>query len=82
MSKRRSSGEVVELDSDDSEGTYLVRIVPSAGDVHWDECAVCDDKQCREWRKTNVLDKTGRATTEFVHHVAECNMRDAPTGTK
>ena len=76
MSKRRDCADVVLLDCED-EGPYKARILtPPTGDGY-DLCIrECGDSACREWWTLEVQN----ATDQFVYHVSECVMRDAPTG--
>ncbi|MEJ6003759.1 hypothetical protein [Paucibacter soli] len=80
MSKRRSVGDVVQLDDEDGTAPYLVRI-DAQGAERGDRCphAALDshhDQQCAEWPVVVVLDEQKQATRERVFHVPECQMAD------
>jgi hypothetical protein len=82
VSKRRAIGDVVQIDDDEGGGPYLARIVQSGcehlvDDYMADDCPVCDDRACKEWRKLAVLDAARQPTGEHVYHVSECCMADA-----
>ncbi len=77
MSKRRAFGDVVQIQDDDGETPYLVKLIPTADDVQPDDCVYeCGDPDCREWRIAEVLDDQAQPTGQRIYHVTECNMND------
>ena len=77
MSKRRVFGDVVQVQDDDGEPPYLVKLIPTDDGADPDYCMYeCGDPDCREWRIAEVLDDDGQLTGQRIHHVAECHMSD------
>jgi len=77
MSKRRAFGEIVQVQDDDGEPSYLVRLIPTADGAQPDDCMYeCGDPDCREWRIAEVLDDQALPTEERIYHVTKCNMTD------
>ena len=77
MSKRRAFGVVVQVQDDDGEPPYLVKLIPTADGAQPDDCMYeCGDPDCREWRIAEVLDAQAQPTGERIYHVTECNMSD------
>ncbi|MFA1030715.1 hypothetical protein ALP10_200276 [Pseudomonas syringae pv. helianthi] len=77
MSKRRSFGEVVQVQDEDGEPLCLVKLIPTADGAQPDDCMyACGDPDCREWRIAEVLDDKAKPTGERIYHVTECNMSD------
>jgi hypothetical protein len=77
MSKRRAFGDVVQVQDDDGDAPYLVKLVPTEDGAEPDYCvAECGDSDCREWRIAEVLDDQRHPTGQRIYHVAECNMSD------
>ncbi|KOP60699.1 hypothetical protein OX90_04555 [Pseudomonas coronafaciens pv. porri] len=77
MIKRRAFGDVVQVQDDEGEPPYLVKLIPTADGAQPDGCmSECGDSDCREWRIAEVLDDKARPTGERIYHVTECNMSD------
>ncbi len=80
MIKRRGVGDIVQLDSEDGTGPYLVRI-DAQGAERGDLCHLAwdasHDQQCAEWPVVLVLDANKQATGERIFHVSECRMSDS-----
>ena len=80
MSKRRAFGDVVQVQDDDGEPPYLVKLIPTADSAVPDYCMYdCGDPDCREWRIAEVLDDQVQATGVRIYHITECNMSDPPS---
>lgn len=77
MSIRRTFGDVVQVQDDDGETSYLVKLIPTADGAQPDDCMYeCGDPDCREWRIAEVLDDQAQPTGQRIYHVTECNMSD------
>lgn len=77
MSKRRACSAVVQVQDDDRETPYLVKLIPTEDGAEPDDCMYeCGDPDCREWRIAEVLDEQVEPTGERIYHVTECNMSD------
>ena len=77
MSKRRALGDVVQVQGDEGEPPYLVKLIPTADVAQPDDCMYeCGDPDCREWRIAEVLDDQAQPTGQRIYHVTECNMSD------
>lgn len=77
MSKRRAFGDVVQVQDDDGEPSYLVKLIPTADGAEPDYCMYeCGDPDCREWRIAEVLNDQAQPTGQRIYHVTECNMSD------
>lgn len=80
MSKRRAFGEVVQVQEEDGQPPYLVKLIPTAVGAEPDDCMYeCGDPDCREWRIAEVLDDRAQPAGQRIYHVTECNMCE-PTG--
>ncbi|MDC6536483.1 hypothetical protein LN429_15370 [Pseudomonas syringae] len=83
MSKRRAFGDVVQMQDDDGETPYLVKLIPTDDGAEPDDCMYeCGDPGCREWRIAEVVDDQAQATGERIYHVTECNMSDPTSSGK
>lgn len=77
MSKRRAFGDVVQVQNDDVEPRYLVKLIPTEDGAEPDYCMYeCGDPDCLEWRIAEVLDDQAQPTGQRIYHVTECNMSD------
>lgn len=77
MSKRRAFGDVIQVQDDDAEPPYLVKLIPTEDGAEPDYCMYeCGDPDCREWRIAEVLDDHAQPTGQRIFHVTECNMID------
>lgn len=77
MSKRRAFGDVVQVQNDDGEPPYLVKLIPTPDGAQPDDCMYeCGDPDCREWRIAEVCGEQAQPTGERIYHVTECNMGD------
>ncbi|KUG40599.1 hypothetical protein AL053_00755 [Pseudomonas savastanoi pv. fraxini] len=80
MSKRRAFGEVVQVQDENGQPPYLVKLIQTADGAEPDDCMYeCGDPDCREWRIAEVLDDQALPAGQRIYHVTECNMSD-PTG--
>lgn len=83
MSKRRSVGDIVQIQND--EGRLVsARILGQDRGESFDDCArsfmgQCDDESCKEWLTLAILDNQRRPTGEHTYHISECEMKD-PAG--
>jgi hypothetical protein len=77
MSKRRAFGDVVQVQDDDGEPPYLVKLIPTEDGAEPDYCMYdCGDPDCREWRIAEVIDNQVQPAGSRIYHVTECNMSD------
>lgn len=83
MSKRRRPGEIVKRQPGScfvgAAEPELVRLTDeSDGELHAVEtwCSLCDDPDCQEWANVEIV--SGEFAGEWMCHLSECQMEDAP----
>lgn len=83
MSSRRKIGDIVRVEYQNYDVSYLGQIVEHGRGSDPDDCILdCGDPDCKEWPVVLEIGADGRHNGERQFHVPECHMIDYPDGSQ